>query len=130
MLRLAKVLNSNFQYEVIKLNNKNLTPFAHGCALVCKDGVAVLATDTEMPEYIAIVGEEEEPCATVNAMLVTDAMVFKTEYVGDTAPYVGMCVGLAKNTCEMDAVTHNENGKGTVLAVDSANKLVYVRFRR
>ena len=130
MLRLAKTLNSNFQYEVIKLKNPELTPFAHGCALVCKDGIAYPATETAIPEYVAIVGEEEEPCTTVNAMLVTEGMVFKTEYVGDTDPYVGMCVGLANNTCEMDAVTHNENGKGTVLAIDNVNKLVYVKFRK
>lgn len=128
MLRLAKVLNSNFQYEVIKLNNPKLIPFAHGCALMCKNGEVAAAAETAIPEYIAIVGEAEEPCATVNAMLVTDNMVFKTEYVGDTEPYVGMRVGLAKDKHEMDAVTCNENGKGTILSIDRANKLVYVRF--
>lgn len=130
MLLLTKVLNSNFQYEVIKLKNPELIPFAHGSALVCTDGIAAHATDTSTPEYIALVGDEEEPTATVNAMIVTDNMVFKTSYIGTEAPYVGMNVGLAKDSFEADAVAPNKNGKGTVLAIDGNKKLVYVRFRK
>ena len=130
MFRLAKVLNSNFQYEVITLKNKNMIPIEHGCALVCKDGVLAPASDISMPEYIAFKGDEEDSCETVTAMLVTEAMVFKAEYTGDVAPCVGMNVGLAMLSCEMDAVCPNKNGKGTVIGIDDEKKLVYVRFRR
>ena len=130
MFRLAKVLNSNFQYEVIKLKNTNMIPVTHGCALVCVDGIPTPATDTAVPEYIAIKGDEEDDCKVISAMLVTENMIFKAEYTGNTAPYVGMPVGLSKIDCEMDAVTHNEKGKGTLLGVDEENKLVYVKFRR
>jgi hypothetical protein len=129
MFRLAKVLNSNYQYELIKLKNQNLIPIAHGCALTCTDGILAGASATSMPEYIAFRGDEEEGSA-VSAMIVTENMVFKAEYKGDTAPYVGMTVGLAKIDCEMDAVCQNDNGKGTVIGIDDEKKLVYVRFRK
>ena len=130
MFRLAKVLNSNFQYEVATLKNTDNIPADAGCALICVGGVIAPATCTSMPEYISFGNPNEDDCTTVTAMLVTENMIFKTEYTGDVKPYIGMTVGLSKSVCEMDSVCHDKNGKGTVLDVDESNHLVYVRFLR
>ncbi len=130
MFRLAKVLNSNLQYEVVKLKNTNNIPVEAGCAIICVNGVVASATCTSMPEYISFGNSDEDNYATVTAMLVTENMIFKTEYKGDTKPYIGMTVGLSKSMCEMDSVCPDKNGKGTVLSVDENEKLVYVRFLR
>ena len=130
MLRLAKVLNSNIQYELVTLKNKSNTLVNSGCALICVDGSVAPATCASMPEYISFGHPNEDDHTTVTAMLVTENMIFKTEYTGDTKPYVGMTVGLAKSVCEMDSVCPDKNGKGTVLGVDESNGLVYVRFLR
>ena len=130
MFRLAKVLNSNLQYEVVTLKNTENIPVEAGCAIICDGGAIAPATCTSMPEYITFVNPDEDNYTTVTAMLVTENMIFKTEYTGDTKPYVGMTVGLSKAAYEMDSVCPDKNGKGTVLSVDEKHNLVYVRFRR
>ena len=130
MFRLAKVLNSNFQYEVVTLKNTDNIPADAGCALVCVDGVIAPAMCTSMPEFISFGNPNEDDRTTVTAMLVTENMIFKAEYTGDVKPYIGMTVGLSKSVCEMDSVCPDKNGKGTVLGTDENQNLVYVRFLR
>lgn len=130
MLRLVKVLNSNLQYEVVTLKNTDNIPLDMGCALICVNGTVAPAQCASMPEYISFGHPNDDDYTTVTAMLVTENMIFKTEYTGDTKPHVGMTVGLSKYVYEMDSVCPNKNGKGTVLGVDENNGLVYVRFLR
>ena len=83
-----------------------------------------------MPDYISLSGNEDAPGDTVDAMFVTEDMVFKVEYTGAAAPYVGMSVGLSTSKYKMDSVTSNTSGKGSILGLDDDKKLVYVRFRK
>ena len=130
MFRLVKVLNSNNQCEVAKLKfnaSANITP---GCALSCSSGSLTHSANTSMPDYISLSSNNDPSIKTIDAMFVTEDMVFKVEYVGNTEPYVGMGVGLATKKNKTDSVTYNSSGKGVILGVDDDKKLVYVRFRK
>lgn len=130
MFKLAKTLGSDLRYEVVTLKNENAITYTPGCVLICTEGSVASAEETSAPEYIAFAPADPEDTSTVTAMIVTDGMIFKTEYVGNTSPYVGMTVGLAKKNSEMDSVCHNENGAGTVTGVDENQGYVYVKFHK
>lgn len=130
MFRLVKVLNSNNQCEVSRLKFASTASFGPGCALTCSTGTLTSPTNTMMPDYISMNGVNDVEGDTVDAMFVTEDMVFKVEYTGSSVPYQGMAVGLSTGKYKMDSVTSNSNGKGVILAVDDDKKLVYVRFRK
>ena len=130
MLRLVKVLNGNLQYEVVSLKPDTSVTVLPGSALLLVDGVLIKANETSMPDYIAITGNEDTDCKKINAVMVTENMVFKTEYEADKKPYIGMKVGLCGANGVADTVTYNENGKGTVLGIEDGETLVYVKFHR
>ena len=130
MFRLVKVLNSNNQCEVSRLKFASSANFGPGCALTCSTGSLSSAATSMMPDYISLTGVNDAENDTVDAMFVTEDMVFKVEYTGSTAPYPGMAVGLSTGKYKMDSVTSNANGKGIILSVDDDQRLVYVRFRR
>ena len=130
MFRLVKVLNANNQCEVAKLKFNSSAVIKPGCALSCTSGSLAHASNTVMPDYIALSSNDDPTCDTVDAMFVTEDMVFKVEYHGSATPYIGMLVGLTTKKNKMDAVNYNSSGKGTILALDDDNKLVYVRFRK
>ena len=117
MFRLVKVLNGNNQYEAQRLPFGASVNIAPGCALSCQGGTLAVPTATAMPDYIAISSSNRSTNKKIDAMLVTEDMVFKVEYTGATPPYVGMSVGLSSLRGTMDAVTYNNSGKGTVIAV-------------
>ena len=104
--------------------------FGPGCALTCSSGSLSSAAVAMMPDYISMVGSNEAEDGKVDAMFVTEDMVFKVEYTGATAPYPGMTVGLSTKKQKMDSVTYSTSGKGTIVAIDDTPTLVYVRFRR
>lgn len=130
MFRLVKVLNANNQCSVAKLKYNPSSVFGAGCALSCLSGTLSTPANTAMPDYISLSGNENISSDTVDAMFVTEDMVFKVEYTGSTAPYVGMSVGLSNGKYKMDSVTSNSSGKGSILALEDDKKLVYVRFRK
>ena len=130
MFRLVKVLNANNQCSVARLKYNPNAVFGPGCALSCLSGTLSSTTNTAMPDYISLSGNEDAPGDTVDAMFVTEDMVFKVEYTGAAAPYVGMSVGLSTGKYKMDSVTSNTNGKGSILGLEDDKKLVYVRFRK
>ncbi len=130
MFRLVKVLNSNNQCEVSRLKISTTANFGPGCALTCSSGSLSSAAVAMMPDYISMVGSNEAEDGKVDAMFVTEDMVFKVEYTGTTAPYPGMTVGLSTKKQKMDSVTYSTSGKGTIVAIDDTPTLVYVRFRR
>ena len=82
---------------------------------------------TVCPEYISLGVNEDSD--SVNAIVVTEDMIFKVEYVGTTQPLIGMSVGLSNHTGKTDAVTYNTSGKGKIVEIDDEN-FVYVRFRK
>ncbi len=129
MFRLVKVLNGNNQCEVYKIKVSPSANVRPGCALICTSGMVANATATMCPEYVAL-GEDVNALGRVNAMVVTEDMVFKVEFTGTTSPLVGMTVGLSNYTGKMDGVTYNTSGKGRIVAVDDTGKYVYVRFRK
>ena len=130
MFRLVKVLNANNQCTVAKLKFNSNAIIGPGCALSCSSGLLLSAVNTTMPDYISLTSNEDPSCKTVDAMFVTEDMVFKVEYTGSTTPYTGMSVGLSTNKYKMDSVTNNTSGKGTILEVEDDKKFVYVRFRK
>ena len=130
MFRLVKVLNANNQCNVSKLRYNASAVIGPGCALSCSNGLLVSSASTAIPDYISITGNDDPTRDTVDAMFVTEDMVFKVEYVGSTEPYVGMIVGLATSTNKMDSVTNNTSGKAAILGIEDDKKLVYVRFRK
>ena len=130
MFRLVKVLNSNNQCTVAKLKYNPATTIGPGCALSCLSGILSTPSNASMPDYISLIGNEGLTSDTIDAMFVTEDMVFKVEYTGSTAPYVGMSVGLSTSKYKMDSVTSNTSGKGSILALEDDKKLVYVRFRK
>ena len=130
MLRLVKILNANNQYEVAKLKYNTSATIKPGCALSCSSGVLLSATNTATPDYVALSSNDDQSVKTIDAILVTEDMIFKVEYTGTTTPYVGMPVGLATGKYKMDSVTQNSSGKGVIVELDDDKKLVYVRFRR
>ena len=130
MFRLVKVLNGNIQYEAQRLAYASSMNIAPGCALSCTGGTLSVPTATAMPDYIAISSSNARADKKIDAMLVTEDMVFKVEFTGASTPTVGMSVGLSTKEYKMDAVTSNASGKGTVIGIDKATGLVYVKFRK
>lgn len=129
MLRLVKILNSNNQYEVVRLKYNLQINLGPGSALGCTGGIFTTAMNTDMPAFVAL-GICDTQTDKMDAICVTEDMIFKTEYTGTATPYVGMIVGLSTHKYKLDAVTFNSNGKGIVVGVDDSKKLVYVRFHR
>jgi hypothetical protein len=129
MFRLVKVLNGNNQYDVYKIKASPSANIKPGHALICTNGMLSNATVTICPEYIAL-GNDVNDTERVNAMVVTEDMIFKVEYTGSTVPLIGMTVGLSNHNGKMDAVTYNTSGKGRIVAIDDNGALVYVRFRK
>lgn len=129
MLRLIKILNSNNQFETVRLEYNYGANLGPGSALSCTIDGFNSAANTSMPEYVAL-SVSDIHSSKMDAILVTEDMVFKVEYLGSETPYIGMSVGLATHKYKMDAVTYNSSGKGTIIGVDDSKKLVYVRFHR
>ena len=130
MFRLVKVINGNNQYETVQLKLNSSATFGKGCALTSNSGNASTPSATASPEYISITGIKESVNGKIQAMVVTEDMVFKVELTGTSTPYIGMLVGLSTHKDKMDAVSYNSNGKGVVLAIEDNKKFVYVRFRK
>lgn len=130
MFRLVKVLNANNQYDVAKLKFNSSAVIGRGCALTCTNGLANSPTSTVTPEYISLSPNDDPACKTVDAIIITAEMIFKVEYTGTVAPYIGMNVGISTHKSKMDAVTYNSSGKGTIVGVEDNGKYVYVRFRK
>ena len=130
MFRLVKVLNGNTQSSVSRLKHSIAATITPGCALSCLSGVLSTCVNTAMPDYIALTSNADPSVDTVDAMFVTEDMIFKVEYIGTTPPYVGMSVGLSNDQYKADSVINNASGKGSILALDDDKKLVYVRFRK
>ena len=130
MFRLVKVINGNNQFEAVRLGFNASATFGPGCALTCSSGVLGNPTSTSVPEYISLSGNDTEGCKRVDAMLVTEDMIFKVEYTGSSTPLQGMTVGLSTMKYKMDAVTYNSSGKGIIVGIDDDKNYVYVRFRK
>ena len=130
MFRLVKVLNGNNQCEISKLDYEASAVIAPGCALTCTNGAASLASSTAMPDYISLTGNIDEARHKIDAMLVTEDMIFKVEYNGNTTPLIGMPVGLSTTKNKMDSVTYNSSGKGKIVEIEDDQKMVYVKFRK
>ena len=131
MFRLVKVLNANNQCETVKLNSNASLQVGKGCGLTYTNGALAFPTAAQAPDYIALIGSDEiDAGEKIDVMIVTENMVFKVEYTGSTAPYVGMSVGLSNGKYKMDSVTSNTSGRGSILALEDDKKLVYVRFRK
>lgn len=130
MFRLVKVLNGNNQCEISRLDYADSTVIGPGCALTCSSGALTLASGTAMPDYISLTGNIDEPRNKIDAMLVTEDMIFKVEFTGTTPPLMGMNVGISTIKNKMDSVTYNSSGKGRIVDIDDDRKLVYVKFRK
>lgn len=130
MFRLVKVLNGNNQCEVSRLNCAEGTLIAPGCALTCNNGLVAHVSSTVMPDYISLTGNIDSSGTKIEAMLVTEDMIFKVEYTGSTTPLVGMNVGISTGKNKMDSVTYNSGGKGRIVEIDDDKKMVYVKFRK
>ena len=129
MFRLVKVLNGNNQCDIFKIKSSVTASIIPGCALVCSNGALANATATVCPDYVAL-GKDTKEKGIIDAMVVTEDMIFKVEYTGTTVPYVGMAVSLSTGKYKMDSVTNNSSGKGVILALEDDKKLVHVRFRK
>ena len=130
MFRLVKVLNGNNQCEITKLKFSSSAVIRRGCALTCSSGLALPVTSNVMPDYIALDSNMNKELKSVDAIYVTEDMIFKVEYAGNTEPYLNMAVGITTLNYKMDSVTPNSNGKGVVVGIDDDKKFVYVRFHR
>ena len=130
MFRLIKVINSHNQCEVKRLPFNNSFTVGKGCAILCANGTATQPTATQSPDYITLTSSEESDGKWLDAMMITEDMVFKVEYSGSEAPFMGMPVGLATVKYKMDAVSHNSSGKAVILNVDDDKRYVYVSFRK
>ena len=128
MFRLTKVLNGNTQGEIRYVNASRSAIFTKGEALITNNGNLTSPSAISMPEYIYLTRNPRMRPEKVDLLLVTENSVFKVEYTGNVKPYIGMPVGLSTHKTRMDGVTHNSNGKGTVLSVDDNGKFVFVRF--
>jgi hypothetical protein len=127
MFRLVKNINGNTQCEVFKINYISSATIVPGCALTCSSGKMSTSTATVFPEYISLGIDEDS--SSVNAMVVTEDMIFKVEYIGTTSPLIGMNVGPTNHIAKADAVTYNTSGKGKIVEIGDEN-FVYVRFRK
>ena len=130
MFRLVKVLNGNIQYEVTKLPFSAGTTIKKGCPLVCLAGNAVAPTATAVPEYVALSDSADSTNGKIDAMIITEEMVFRVEYTGTMTPVCSMEVAMTNLKSTMDAVTFNTSGKGIIIGFDDDKKTVYVRFRK
>ncbi len=130
MFRLVKVLNGNSQCEIVRLKYNESAVIGRGCALSNTSSGLNSPTNTGVPEYISLSGNEDVTSDKIDVIVVTEDMVFKVEYVGSMTPTMGMSVGLATNKYKMDSVTYNSSGKGTVLGIEDDKSFVYVRFRK
>ena len=128
MFRLVKVLNGNNQYEAYRLGFVSNMVIEPGCALMCSGGNVAVPSATAMPNYIAL-SRNSYGKKKIEAMLVTEDMVFLVEFTGSVDPTIGMSVGLTTKTYKMDAVTYNSNGKGTIIGIGD-NRMVYVTFHK
>ena len=128
MFRLVKVINGNNQCEVFKLRPLPTATIIPGCTLACSSGMVTNSSATVCPEYVAL--GTDSISGFVNAIVVTEDMIFKVEYTGTTDPLVGMSVGLANHNGKTDAVTYNTSGKGKIVEIDDDKAFVYVRFRK
>jgi len=129
MFRLVKVLNGNNQCDIFKIKSSVTASIIPGCALVCSNGALANATATVCPDYVAL-GKDTKEKGIIDAMVVTEDMIFKVEYTGTTTPLVGMTVGISNHKGKMDGVTYNTSGKGKIVAIDDGGTHVYVRFRK
>ena len=129
MFRLVKVLNGNNQHETHKIGYADGIDIVPGCALVCSGGKASFPSATAMPDYISLSKSGGKASNTVDAMLVTEDMVFLVELTGTLSPTIGTSVGLSTKKDKMDAVSYNTNGKGTIIGIGD-HGLVYVRFHK
>ena len=129
MLRLVKVLNGNTQCDVVRLKYNLGVNLGPGSAMSSSGGYFTALLNTDTPEFVAL-STTEIPFQRMDAITVTEDMIFKVEYTGTATPYVGMKVGLSSGLYKMDSVTYNANGKGIVVGVDDNPGLVYVRFHR
>ena len=130
MFRLVKVIGGNTQYDVVKLTYASSSPLGCGCALSCSNGNTTNASATVMPEYISLTNSENLVNRKIDAMIITEDMVFKVEFSGTGTPSVGMPVGLATEKFKMDSVSYNASGKGEIIALEDDKKYVYVKFRK
>ena len=129
MFRLVKVLNGNNQHETHKIGYSDGIDITPGCALVCTGGKASFPTATAMPDYIALSPSGGSAINKIDAMLVTEDMVFLVELTGTLSPTIGTSVGLSTKTSKMDSVSYNSNGKGTIVGIGD-HGMVYVRFHK
>ena len=130
MFRLVKIINNNTTAETQLVPKKPNAFYTRGEALISMNGVATMPTATSSPDYIFISMNYNHNYDKINVQLVTEDSVFKVEYTGNVTPYKGMSVGLATHTLNMDAVTYNTSGKGTIMDIDDDKRFVYVRFRK
>lgn len=130
MFRLVKVLNGNNQYEVMKLGFNASDTIVPGCALTCSNGKVTPASSTAMPDYVALTGSEGALLEQVDAMYITEDMVFKVEFTGSVTPTLGMNVAIANGKYKSDSVSYNSSGKGSIIGIEDDKKYVYVRFRK
>lgn len=131
MFRLIKSLKGNNQCETTKLYANGSLTVVYGSAVGCGSSGITSPSATVSPDFIVIdtvsAGEQKK----VDAIIVSEDMVFKVEYTGTANPYIGMPVGLASYKGTMDAVSYNSNGKGTIIAIeDDDRRYVHVRFRK
>ena len=129
MFRLVKVLNGNNQYETHRIENTDSIEITPGCALSCSSGKLSIPSATTRPDYIALSESGHLFTNKIDAMLVTEDMIFLVEITGTHAPSIGTSVGLSSKNAKMDSVSYNSNGKGTIVGIGE-NDTVYVRFHK
>ena len=56
------------------------TTIGPGCALACSSGTLTATTNSSMPDFISVTGNNV-PGKTIDAIFVTEDMVFKVEYL-------------------------------------------------
>lgn len=130
MFRLVKVMNGDNKFEATRIkyaDNVNIEP---GCALICTNGVLSAPASTSTPAYVSLSSNHDRRKRQIDAMIVTEDMVFKVEFTGSMTPQIGMIVGLSMINNKMDAVTYNTNGKGTIIGIEAENNMVYVIFNK
>ena len=131
MFRLVKVLNGYTQGDVQLLkHNKSYGLPPGGVAIAYTNQAISTPAAAAKPDYITLATSHRLNSPRLNAMLVTENMIFKVEYTGNATPTVGMSVGLASSGTNMDSVTYNSNGKGTIIGIERDTGLVYVRFSK
>ena len=130
MFRLVKVLNGYTQGDVKLLKHNKPYGIPCGVAVIYTNQTVSTPSASAKPEYVTLATSYRLKSPRVNAILVTENMIFKVEFIGNSAPAVGMSVGLASSGMEMDSVSYNSNGKGTIIGIERETGLVYVRFSK